>query len=1121
MSKQIFARFRNVATSTLNRRLTAVRRRSLFLESLEERRVLTAYTVTNTNDSGTGSLRWAIDQANNHSGADSVNFSSAFTGNVNYIYLTSGPLLVNDDSGTTTVNGPGAGYLGIIESNSDVYANNRAIMLNDASLVLNDISILNSGGGYQQSGTVLSTDSQLTLNNVWMSGNSASNFGSGGAIRAQGTGSLSINDSLLLDNDAYFNGGAIVVGDSVVLSVSRSAFYDNDAFGYGGGAISLFSSSNSTITNSTFSGNIGAGGGGAISKSGTGTLTIRNSTIANNRATGGAINYPYGGGIAASLGTVNLLNTLFADNTTTGAGPDVYGTIVSLGNNLVESTSGSSGFTSADLRNLSAEIDPLVVVIENGAYQAYHPLQSDSPALNSGATYGSQDQRGFSRQSGSAQDIGAIEAQYPTANANGPYSVPEGGSIGLSSAGSGDADGSLNLYQWDFNYTGTFTVDSTTANPTFSAAALDGDASRTVALRVRDNNGLYSAIDTAVVTIINVNPTILSVSNDGPVDEGSSVTVSVSATDPIDSLLYEFDFDNNGSYEVGPQSSSSADHVFEDNGSYVVNVRVTDGDGGAASSSTTIDVDNVDPVADAGADQTVDEGLVTLNGTFTDAGTNDGHLQAWSVVANNGDVVLGQTTNNLAGDDDGAGGSTFSFTAGDNGIYTVTYTVTDDDGGSHFDEAIITVNNAAPAIESVAATSVDENGTVTLTGTYSDAGALDTHSIDIDWGPGETATLNVLVSGGTFSVTHQYLDDNPTLTSSNLYTIGVTITDDDLATDFDSTDTLITNVIPVVETLVSSAPDALSSSVDGHVSISGSYSDIGTLDTHTVLVDWGDGSPVESISVDQGADTFSGEHDYANGGIYPVTVTAVDDDSGESLAAETTAAVQGVGLVDGTLFVVGRATSDSIVVRPTWDGSQIEAFLLPSYDLGTFPAGAVESIEVFGLAGNDSISIDYRLTIPARIEGNAGYDSIVGGSGDDYIDGGADADTISGGAGHDIVLGGSGDDWISGDAGLDILIGGSGRDVIVGGLDDDIVLGGNTTLGEVDLRAALAIWINGNPFSTRIGELGGHFNSTTVIDDEIADYIYGSTGRDWLLDYALRDYFWDYSADPISGDRKN
>ncbi|MDP6719931.1 MAG: S8 family serine peptidase, partial [Pirellulaceae bacterium] len=99
-------------------------------------------------------------------------------------------------------------------------------------------------------------------------------------------------------------------------------------------------------------------------------------------------------------------------------------------------------------------------------------------------------------------------------------------------------------------------------------------------------------IDTTTLTINNVAPTITDVSNDGPVNAGSSVTVTVSASDPAgayDPLTYSFDFDNNGTFEV-TNSSGIAQHTFSSGGIFTVPVRVTDGDGGEDNGSTQITV---------------------------------------------------------------------------------------------------------------------------------------------------------------------------------------------------------------------------------------------------------------------------------------------------------------------------------------------------------------------------------------------------------------------------------------------------------------------------------------------------------------------------------------------------
>src|SRR5205823_11072785 len=125
--------------------------------------------------------------------------------------------------------------------------------------------------------------------------------------------------------------------------------------------------------------------------------------------------------------------------------------------------------------------------------------------------------------------------QTPVANANGPYTVPEGGSITLNSTGSNDPDGSIALYEWDYNYNGvTFNVSATGPSPTFSAAGLDGPSIRTIGLRVTDNYGNVSAVNTALLTITNVAPTVnpLNLAPGAAVNENTAVTVTASATDP-------------------------------------------------------------------------------------------------------------------------------------------------------------------------------------------------------------------------------------------------------------------------------------------------------------------------------------------------------------------------------------------------------------------------------------------------------------------------------------------------------------------------------------------------------------------------------------------------------------
>jgi hypothetical protein len=73
---------------------------------------------------------------------------------------------------------------------------------------------------------------------------------------------------------------------------------------------------------------------------------------------------------------------------------------------------------------------------------------------------------------------------------------------------------------------------------------------------------------------------------------------------------------------------------------------------------------------------------------------------------------------------------------------------------------------------------IDEDGSTTLTGGFTDPGVLDTHTVVIDWGDGSPNTTLSLAAGVTAipATAHQYLDNLP---GSEPYTITATVTDGD------------------------------------------------------------------------------------------------------------------------------------------------------------------------------------------------------------------------------------------------------------------------------------------------------------------------------------------------------
>ncbi|MEP6893121.1 MAG: ExeM/NucH family extracellular endonuclease [Gaiellaceae bacterium] len=181
--------------------------------------------------------------------------------------------------------------------------------------------------------------------------------------------------------------------------------------------------------------------------------------------------------------------------------------------------------------------------------------------------------------------IGIHFNMAPTADAGGPYTVAEGGSVTLSASGS-DADGDGLSYAWDLDNNGTYETPGQSV--TFSAANLDGPSTRTVKVSVSD--GDRTTVATATVNVMNVAPTASAGGPYAGVPFGA-VTFSGSASDPAgprDVLTYSWDFDYNGTFaaDVSGVDLTAPSHAYASPGTYTVALRVTDDDGGVSSLAT-------------------------------------------------------------------------------------------------------------------------------------------------------------------------------------------------------------------------------------------------------------------------------------------------------------------------------------------------------------------------------------------------------------------------------------------------------------------------------------------------------------------------------------------------------
>jgi predicted outer membrane repeat protein len=378
------------------------------------------------------------------------------------IYNSGGTLIVNDSSVSGNTSGESGGaiysrqFLPFPDDttfvlNSSLIADNHAgngfpdvggLDIGDAATITDSTISGNTGywaGGVFLIGT-LARQTISTISGCAIVGNTSSTLGAGlvndgdsltvtstivsgngrtggiydsatGGIYNGGAGRLTLVDSVVSDND----GGGI--SNYAQLTISGSTISGNT---HGSGLRTVFG--RTEIVNSTFSGNSAVQGGGIFVNPGA-FAELTSVTITGNTATGtGALDY--GGGGLSVLSTYGngravLHNTLVAGNFSAKLGPDAYGSVLSLGYNLVGAADDSQGWEGHDVTGTSSSpIDPMLGPLQdNGGPTPTHALHVGSPAINRGdpALADSLDQRGSVRFHTGAPppvDIGAFDANF-------------------------------------------------------------------------------------------------------------------------------------------------------------------------------------------------------------------------------------------------------------------------------------------------------------------------------------------------------------------------------------------------------------------------------------------------------------------------------------------------------------------------------------------------------------------------------------------------------------------------------------------------------------------------------------------------------------------------------------
>lgn len=387
--------------------------KSLGFESLENRRMLTVFSVSQLDDSpvtaagdAPGTLRQAIFDANASSGLDTINFQESLAG---VLTLTAGELKITD---AVNLVGPGANQLTIDASGNDLTtpgtsdgSGSRILNIDDGNLStalsVNISGLTLTGGDVSGDGGGILTHENLTLSAVKITDNAAVGAGvRGGGIFSYG-GNLTIDRSTISGNvvsGANANGGGVYSTTSLFgaqsTSITNSILANNHATGSGGGVFTgnnLGENQTTTIVNSTLSGNTaGSSGGGLFNFDG--TTEVRHTTITDNSAS-----LDSGGGLASfgDVGTLTQISSsiisgnlggdlaVFAgeENSLLSSGFNVVGTGNSFGH--LSSFSALDNFTApGDQANvLDPGLEPLA---DNGGPTFTHALTPTSLALDAG-----------------------------------------------------------------------------------------------------------------------------------------------------------------------------------------------------------------------------------------------------------------------------------------------------------------------------------------------------------------------------------------------------------------------------------------------------------------------------------------------------------------------------------------------------------------------------------------------------------------------------------------------------------------------------------------------------------------------------------------------------------------
>ncbi len=490
--------------------------------------------------------------------------------------------------------------------------------------------------------------------------------------------------------------------------------------------------------------------------------------------------------------------------------------------------------------------------------------------------------------------ICTIESVPPTCAAVGssPYNVTVGTPFSAGFTGDDAGGGSVTMALLNSPAAATITPASGSVplSSTVNWTPTSAEFGQTYTGSVQVTNGSAATATCPLQIVVAGNDPPTAEANGSYIGSKTSTTTvtSIGTADSDGTItLIEWDCLSDGNWvSAGATPGTFTCPAIPMGGTYTATVRVTDDQNAQSTDTATITVQNIGPTAEANGPYAVVPAIASV--TISAAGSVDGDggalTYAWDCDTSDG-------TNYTSG------GTTIACTYNNSGTAVGSLQVCDPEGMCDTDGFTVIVNST-PVGVSGGPYEGDEGVAVTVDG--SGSGDIDGTIVQWEWDCHEDGVFELVSSSPTATCTY---DDN------GVYYVALRVTDDDGGVNTVITSMAIDNLAPVItsSTFPSSPTESISAS------FSAAATDV-VGDTVSYAWDFGDGGTATGASV---------THIWANSGDYTVTLTASDEDGGNTTIT--------------TIITVGNVapTIDSISIPETGVEEGNVSFASTSSDVGT------------------------------------------------------------------------------------------------------------------------------------------------------------------------------------------